>query len=165
MITDPRKLRVRSLVLVLVAALGATGCDPGGPGASGEVSLGPGVEPAGFQTFNIIAAAEAQTPFDPAAPVFPTTLAYESDAAPFPVQDPLAGMTFPSHYQTGQNLGTASQSSWRIFIWLSRSSAESSPSSGEPYGTTPFTVPGCGVAGGFCGVTTGVDVTIDQTVP
>jgi hypothetical protein len=158
--------RLRARFALLLAVLGVTACNPEGPGASGEVSLGSGVEPAGFQFFNIVATpADAQSPFNPAAPSFPSASISAASEAPFPVQDPLAGMTFPSPYKTGQSLGTSSQSNWEIFIWFSKSAGEAAPTSGEPYGVTAFTVSGCGLAGGFCGVTAGVDVTLDQTAP
>lgn len=157
-------------VSLLLTALGIAGAgcipfgDPGGPGASGQVSLGSGVDATAFVAMVVHAVPDdAQRPFDPTAPAFPTSV---GDDALYTQEAP-TGVTFPHPYEVSESIGTTPHEHWRVFVWLSHSqeAAVPAPASGEPFGTQPFSVDGCGSYGDFCGVTSGIDVTLDQTAP
>jgi hypothetical protein len=157
------------LALTLAAlALGLAACDPAGPAASGEIALGKDVDASGFKTLKMRAVVDSGSPFVPLHPVF--TGPASAGAEPFPSSnEDLAGLEFPHAYDLGGGIGTIPEERWRLFAWLSTqdqsTSAEDAPSSGEPYGTTTFSLSSCGAAGDFCGTTTGVNVTLDQKAP
>ncbi len=173
-------ISARSILVLMMAAVG-TGCipfgDPEGPGASGSISLGKGVDASAFKTLKIIAVVDTGVPFDPAHPVFTAPAPDPSSAWPATSED-LNAVTFPHAYLSGDELGTTEVERWRFFAWLSAQDesidtpedgsapvAEPFPRSGEPYGTVTFKVDGCGQYGGFCGATEGVNLTLDQTAP
>jgi hypothetical protein len=166
---NQRIVRLGSALALLFAAFGAGACipfgDPEGPGAAGNISLGAGVVADGFTTLHVAAVPDdSQKAFDPKAPGFPGTLSSD-ESGWAPETEALAGMTFPHAYQSGEGLGTTKHEHWRLFVWLSKSSDETAPTSGEPYGTTTFKVDSCGSYGDYCAVTKGVDITIDKTAP
>jgi hypothetical protein len=141
-------------------AIAITGCDPGGPGASGEVRLGSGVEPSNFKTLELRASPDPDKSFDPAKPDFPASSEWS-----LPGED-LTKITFPHAYELGAGIGTTSHRDWRLFAWLSAGDATDVPKSGEPFGTTLFGIAECGsVIDDYCGVTAEVHVTINQTAP
>ncbi|WP_437806512.1 hypothetical protein [Sorangium sp. So ce1078] len=163
----------RGCVLGLVmSALGATlsGCipfgDPEGPGASGVVSLGEGVSTSGLTTLRVRAIPASGEPFDSDNPRF-TGPALAPEDRWITVNERLDGLTFPHPYQLGMVLGTTDKERWRLFAWLSAADVDSdAPSSGEPYGTITFDVDECGSGfDGYCTVTEGANVTIDQVAP
>ena len=173
-------ISAKTILVLMMAAVG-TGCipfgDPEGPGASGSISLGKGADPSAFKTLKITAIADTGAPFDPAHPVFTAAATAPSETWGTSNED-LTTVTFPHDYLSGEELGTTEVQRWRLFAWLSaqdeaikrpdlgfNDGAEPFPMSGEPYGTTVFEVDDCGSFGGFCSVTKGVNLTLDQTAP
>jgi hypothetical protein len=173
-------ISAKTILVLMMAAVG-TGCipfgDPEGPGASGSISLGKGADPSAFKTLKITAIADTGAPFDPARPVFTAPASAASETWEASNED-LTTVTFPHDYLSGDALGTTEVQRWRLFAWLSaqpepikrpdlgsNEGAEPFPMSGEPYGTTLFEVDGCGSFGGFCSVTKGVNLSLDQTAP
>ena len=170
----------KTILMLMMAAVGS-GCipfgDPGGSGAAGEISLGKGVDPSAFKTLKIVAVVDTGLPFDPAHPVFTGPAPEATFSWPASNED-LKTVTFPHTYLSGEAVGTTDVERWRLFAWLSAqdeavnvpeagftSGAEPFPLSGEPYGTAALAVDGCGSFGGFCGVTQGVNITLDQKAP
>lgn len=141
--------------------------DPEGPGASGVVSLGDGVGTSGLTTLRVRAIPASGEPFDKNDPQFTAALAPEDGW--LTVNERLDGLTFPHPYEVGEAVGTTDKQRWRLFAWLSAADVDvdsDAPSSGEPYGTITFDVDECGSGfGGYCTVTEGVNVTIDQVAP
>ncbi|MFO0757027.1 MAG: hypothetical protein U0359_11080 [Byssovorax sp.] len=153
---------LRSLVLVLVSIAALAGCDPAGPAASGKITLGDGIDPASFQTLELRAAPDFGMAFDPAHPNFVPDKSWLDNGGD------LKDIKFPFDYTIGQPLGTTEQQHWRVIGWLSKGASGTAgalPASGEPFGTQAFDLIKCGIAGGFCATTSGVDFTIDKTAP
>ncbi|WP_155798985.1 hypothetical protein [Sorangium cellulosum] len=163
----------RSVLVLAMAALGGVlaGCpmgDPEGPGARGVVSLGEGVSTSERKTLRVRAVPASDTPFDPDNPQFPGP-DLDGDDRWLTHEVSLDGLSFPQPYEIGAVLGTTDHERWRVFAWLSAEEIDEqsdAPRSGEPYGTTTVDIDSCGLSyGGYCTVTEGVDVTIDQTAP
>ncbi|AUX47613.1 uncharacterized protein SOCE26_091350 [Sorangium cellulosum] len=140
------------------------GCDPEGPGVSGTLHLGEGVTATDFTALHLRAAPDPGVPFDPSAPSFPSA-GGDGDSWFFGDED-LSGVTFPHDFSGGEGVGTTPHERWRLFAWLSTSLDGSAPASGEPYGTTTFTIDSCSAQfGDYCTVTEGVTLTIDTIAP
>lgn len=152
--------RMGLLSLVCLAALG---CDPGGPGAEGTISLAPELDASLYATLELRAFPEPEGEFD------------VLDGAPtsgeiFVQRHDLADIEFPFEYLLGGGVGTTEFKRWRVLAWLSatKSDAElpNGPVAGEWYGTATFAVKECGgMFDGYCGVTGGVNLTIDTELP
>ncbi|WP_437331281.1 hypothetical protein [Sorangium sp. So ce394] len=163
----------KSVLGLAMSALCAwlSGCipfgDPEGPGARGEVSLGEGVSTSGLMTLRVHAVPASDEPFDKDDPRF--TGPDLAEGGWITVNEGLDGLTFPHPYEIGSGVGTTDTKRWRLFAWLSAADVHEdsdAPSSGEPYGTITFDIDDCGASyGGYCTVTEGVDVTIDQVAP
>ncbi len=156
-----------AVALLSLATAGLGGCvpfgDPAGPGASGEISLGAGVETEGFKSLALRATPASDGDFDPTAPSFRD--ADGEGSGWYESRHDLAEATFPFEYSISETLGTTPHQRWRLFAWLSKGVDESRPASGEPYGTVVFEVEDCGSFGDYCGVTRTVDLAIDKTAP
>jgi hypothetical protein len=163
-------LAARALLIAACASLAGLlpGCvpigDPGGPGAKGTVKLGKGVHAEDFMVLRFTAV-PASREFDPKAPDFPHEVDFN-----FGYLHELAEVKFPFSYEYGGGLGTTEHKHWRLFVWLSKADLDGSdeephPLHGAPYGVADFTVHGCGAYGDYCGITGGVDVTLDQVAP
>jgi hypothetical protein len=140
---------IKAVVLVGLAALGS-GCDPGGAGASGLISLGQGVTTEGFTTLRFCATPEPETP--------PTSGFL--DTCEILVNEKVADIKFPHPYELTAGLGPSEHPKWRLVVFLTSDETSVKPASGEPFGLTLFQVGGC-VANEveqFCGVTPGVDI-------
>jgi hypothetical protein len=167
-----RSVHPRGVVIaVALAATFAVGCvpfgDPGGPGASGQISLAKDVKTDGLATLRLRAAPDSTDTFDPKAPVFPGAGGEGSAWSGVDAGYDLATITFPFDYETSDALGTTPNGHWRLYACLSAASADpvTEPSSGEPFGTVTFDLDGCGSYGDYCGVKEGVDLTIDHIAP
>ena len=160
--------RRHSFVVLAFGLLGllAAGCDPGGPGVAGDVSLGASVSPAMFQTLIVRAVPDTGTAFDPAKPVFDVPPP-AGETAWANTSAPLMGLTFPFPYSVGGGVGTTTQEKWRLFAWLSAGTdtAALGPKTGEPFGMTTFSVVSCEQFGDYCQTTEGVNVVIDKVAP
>jgi hypothetical protein len=177
---------------VIASSLALFGCDPGAPGVVGHAVLAQRIDTAKFENLEMRAMAIGDAPdFDVTAPVFPDrvidtnpemtskgtswvgslegggtnegTSFYQGDL-------PVKGATFPVEYVLGgQGIGYTSEEHWRLFMWLSEdaenSHLEKRPASGAPYGVVDFDAAGCGMMGGYCSYTEGVNVLLDQTAP
>ena len=144
---------------VLVIGLALAGCpfgDPPGPGASGQVSLAPGLQTGGFATLELRAYPDRGV--DPAAavPTAPPLLAESLG---------LSGLTFPYAYTLFDALGTTPEAGWRVTAWLATTAGQDVPTHGDLYGSQTFLLRGCGQYGGYCDITTGVDVVISSAMP
>ncbi|MFO0758619.1 MAG: hypothetical protein U0359_19150 [Byssovorax sp.] len=173
---------------LITSSLALLGCDPGAPGAHGEAVLGLPVNAAKFQSLEMRAMI-AEGDFDVNAPVFPdlvvgedAQMIDESGGRSGSIEDgndrgttfyqgsmPVESASFPLEYSVGgQGIGYTSEGRWRLFMWLSEdagSHLEKRPPSGVPYGVTDFDAEGCGLMGGYCGFTPGVNVFLDQIAP
>lgn len=159
-----RRRWLRGLAVVAASmALGmvALGCDPIGPGASGVVRLGEGVTAEGFETLEVR--------------IFPATKKDWTIADGVPAEGELhiqryrlAGLSFPTVYEVSSGVGVSDEQTWRLLVWLSKepiAGAPSKPATGDPWGNRTFELLPCQGFGGYCNVTSGVDVTLDQAVP
>jgi hypothetical protein len=151
-----------SLVLVSALGLGLAGCNPAGPGVAGKISLADGIDPAAFTTLEVRAAPDFGTSFDPAHPNFVPDTDWTGAGGD------LGALHFPLDYELAQIVGKTDQQHWRVLGWLSREpsgTAGGFPKTGEPFGTQAFDLAKCGLTGGFCGTTAGVDLTIEHEAP
>lgn len=142
---------MKVIVVMALAALGS-GCDPGGAGASGVISLGQGVTTDGFTTLRICATPEPEVP--------PTSGFL--DTCEILVNESVADIKFPHPYEITAGLGPSDHEKWRLVIFLTSDESSVKPESGEPFGLTLFSVGGCaaGEIDQYCGMTPGVDVTL-----
>ena len=143
---------IQAIVSMSLFALGS-GCDPGGAGASGVISLGPGVTAEGFTTLRICATPEPEVP----------PMSGFLDTCEILQNEKVADIKFPHPYEISAGLGTSSHAKWRLVIFLTSDETSVKPESNEPFGLTLFSVGGCGagyIEGEYCGVTPGVDVTL-----
>lgn len=149
-----------ALIAVLLAA--AAGCNPEGPGATGDITLGVDVEATGAKTLEIRAVPDDDPAFNPASPRFPTEKSGELWKASAKISD----IKFPYTYEIGETIGTSDQERHRVVAWLSSAGSGDEPASGEMYGTASFALAPCGeVIDDYCGVTYAVDVTIELKAP
>jgi hypothetical protein len=173
----------KSILVFVLAAVssGIVGCipfgDPVGVGVSGDITLSKGVDASAFKTLKVIAIVDTGTPFDPSHPVF-TGPAPEGSVTWNGRNEALKAVTFPFAYESDASVSPTETERWRIFAWLSAqdepikapesgfpNGAEPFPMPGEPYGTAVFAIGSCDRFGGFCGITEGVNLTLDQTAP
>jgi hypothetical protein len=143
------------------------GCDPEGPGASGKISLGPGIDPGAFVTLAIRIFPDRKPDFDPASlppsedleRALDKSLGRNSTAAG--TSSPLE---FPCDYSVGEALGTTPDADWRMVAWLSRQRAPvASIAPGDIFCTTRFKIGDCGLfVGDHCRQTPEVNCTLDQ---
>jgi hypothetical protein len=153
-----------ALVLAVLAI--TTGCDPLGPSAEGVVSLGPGVEPAGATSLELRLVPERSTEFSPGDSVVTGNRCDNGNAfqngisASFAIAD----VTFPFAYDLSCGIGTSDHSHWRVIAFLHKGTQQAAViAPGEWFGTSDFTARGCGIGiDGYCGVTTDVDVVLDD---
>lgn len=147
----------------LLAALFATaGCNPEGPGATGDIVLGAGVEAAGAKTLEIRAAPDDDPAFNSASPRFPS----EKSGELWQASAKISEIKFPYTYEIGETIGTSDKERYRVVAWLSASGGGAEPASGEKYGTASFALAPCGeVVDDYCGVTFEVDITIELEAP
>jgi hypothetical protein len=150
-----KKMGAHFLCLGMVVFISA--CDPEGPGATGNVYLGEGIQSDGYLTLEIR--------------VFPDqndalNLSDPSQGDGFGVSISHDNVTFPYNYRVGETIGSTDFQNWRVVAWLAKTSDNQWIQSGEHYGTTRFEVQKCGGGGGnvddFCGKTEDVDIIIDQ---
>lgn len=160
------------------------------PGVAGKVSLGKDVDPNLYRTLEIRAMA-VNDELDPNDVRFPTETAediYTKGTAGARVysgetrRDPPEGAVFVQidavlgtfswphpYWANGEGgEGYSQYEHWRVFAWLSNfddSQHEVAPPSGSPYGVVDFDLDPCPSGGSFCGVTQGVDVTMDRVAP
>jgi hypothetical protein len=137
-----------------------TGCpipigDPEGPGVSGSVSLGTGVDSGTFQTLALRAFPDSRDTFDPAASLPAITFDWRQD-------DVLAGLVFPYAFQLGEVLGTTTAPDWRIVAWLSHQAQPTAIDKNDVFCTARFRLKGCDEFGGYCGVKRDVTCALDQ---
>ncbi len=145
--------RLLSSLLATVTAAALCACDPAGPGASGTLSLKTGVDPSRFNTLQIRVFPDAAPSFDPAT--LPAKRLLSGRAA-------LSEITFPHRYEVEESIGTTPQRDWRLLAWLSTSTgAPDHPDAGEPWCTVPFVIGECDGFDDYCGVTRGVDCTLE----
>lgn len=146
-------------LFLLLLLSGVFGCDPGGPGASGTISLGAGIDHSKFATLAIRIFPDARADFDPAAP-----LPAASGGGPQARDEPLSALQFPYRYQLGEPLGTTPDRDWRLVAWLSRATGNvPAIAPGDVFCTVRFQIAGCGLfVGGYCGNTDGTDCTLDK---
>jgi hypothetical protein len=140
---------MKGIVLVALVALGS-GCDPGGAGAAGLITLGQGVNPEEFTTLRICATPEPEVP----------PMTGFLDTCEILQNEKVADIKFPHPYEITAGLGPSDHEKWRLVVFLTSDEASVKPESNEPFGLTLFSVGGC-VANEveqFCGVTPGVDV-------
>ena len=142
--------------------MAAGGCipfgDPGGPGATGTISLAAKLDPAAFQTLVVRA-------FPDDGPAFDPTASASSDA--LERSEPLTDIHFPYRYKVAEALGTTDKREWRMVAWLSHGKHfdEQRLEAKDPFCTARFTIDSCGSYGGFCGVSGGVDCTLTPRAP
>ncbi len=148
--------------LALCAALaGVAGCDPTGPGASGVISLGAGIDASGFETLEMYAFAnESQAAFDPSQPIS-GELEHRRET--------LAAIDFPFAYQVGGSVGITTVPTWTFVAWLSHTPA-SEPSNatvapGDVFCAVPFRIRSCSGGSDFCAVTPDVACELAQIAP
>lgn len=158
---------LRSLLALGFVAFGATACfgDPAGPGATGKIQLGQGIVTDNITTMFIqVVPDDAQKPFDPKAPGFPDSANTDVPTWGRQAVD-FATVKFPYTYTVSDALGTTPHKHWRIFVWLSKTSDEVAPTTGEAFGTNTFQIKSCEQYGDFCTVTSDVNVAIDKITP
>jgi len=148
--------RPQWMVLAAISALFVlAGCDPGGPGASGTVSLDPAVDVTGALTLELAAFPDPGDGYDPYTPLPEAGELYRRSLD-------LLDIEFPCDYLIGGGVGTTDSRQWRLLAWLSTAEEPEGLDPGEWFGTTTFTIKKCGsFFGGYCGVRGGVDLTID----
>jgi hypothetical protein len=156
-------LRLTFVPVALVAAMALTGCDPQAPGASGTMTLGPGVDATAFQTLSLRTFANASGTFDPSTPI-PADAYWDTEST--------AAITFPYRYSVGGPVGTSAVGDWQMFAWLSHRTMvdlirATGPDPGDPSCSVAYRVGGCGAGlSGYCGITGGVDcVLVSSPVP
>ncbi len=156
------KLRFGFLLSVISCLVGA--CipfgDPQGPGASGTISLGSGVNTSGLTTLHIFNLVDGgSSTFDP------RTLTITQEFSWNQADIDVSAMGFPYEYDVGEPLGTTSTECWRVVAWLSKSSIASTPESGDVYGTVTYKLDDCGSYGDYCQHTPHIDIKLADTVP
>jgi hypothetical protein len=146
--------------LLSIAAAGAAGCDPEAPGASGTITLAPGVDATAFVTLTLRTFANASGPYDPSQPI---PLDADRD------DRPLTAVTFPFRYDVGGGIGTSKFQSWQMVAWLSRHSLDDLRDAvrfdpGDPFCSVAYRASPCGLGtAGYCGVATGVDCVLQPS--
>ncbi len=138
------------MTLAILSLLAA--CEPPGPGATGTISLAPGVDPAGFAFVHVRVFEEPADGFDVLRPV--------DFSGPWQEMEPLARVSFPWRYTVGPGIGGSQAARWRAVAWLSGDAAASWPGPGDPVGATPFDLRRCGDF--FCDKTPGVDLVLSN---
>ncbi len=160
--SSPSVSSVSSLVLVSTLGAALVGCNPAGPGVAGKISLDDGIDPGAFKTLEVRAAPDFGTSFDAAHPNFVPDDGWTGAGGD------LSTLSFPLDYELSKIVGSTEQQHWRVLGWLSKEppgTAGSLPKTGEPFGTQAFDLSGCGLTGGFCGTTSGIDFTIEHEAP
>jgi len=156
---------MRALFSLFLLAGWVTACDPEGPGARGSISLGKNVDPASYTTLAVAIFPDGKADLDPSAAIDATLPNYLTESLVPATGRPQPAMLFPYQYELGEPLGTTPDQDWRMVAWLSRTAAPTQIVTGDVFCSARFHVRGCGLAGGHCGVTTGVDCTLDQVRP
>lgn len=147
-----------SSMIVVVLALAVTGCDPEGPGARGTISLGAGADVSQAYRLEIRVFPDPEDSFEPGIAIENEELRAESLL--------LGEVEFPFDYEVGHALGTSDHRQWRVVAWVAEGSDPAWIAPGEFFGTTLFDLASCGdYYGGYCQVTGGVDVTIEEQAP
>jgi len=146
---------MRTFLLALPLLLAA--CDPGGPGASGTITLGDATDPDAYTTLILAAYGHAGDTFDPAVledPPSPNDFVLDTLD--------LADIAFPYDYTLSYGVGTSEYADWRIVGWFSTDEDAAAPEATDPLGTATFEIAECGkFFGGYCSVTEGVDFMIE----
>jgi hypothetical protein len=140
-----------------VMAVAMAGCDPAGPGASGQVAAGAMLDTAPFKRLVIAVFPDPANKLDLDA--LPATRLTSVDS--FPTQ-------LPHRYYLSEAVGTTDTKDWRVVAWLAkRSDGElTGVEPGDAFCTARFAIEGCGLFfGGYCGVTENINCTIDQVAP
>lgn len=154
----------RTVVIVAAAAAWTailTACDPIGPGASGQATLGESVSRDGFSSLEVR--------------IFPTRNqawtvkdGVPEDRSVHLQRYPLSSVQFPFTYEVSSGVGVSDDQEWRALLWLSKTPVVDGPPqpvTGDVYGTGTFELLPCTGFSGFCNVTSGVDVRLDAVVP
>ncbi len=144
--------------LALASSLALFGCDPGGPGATGTISLAPDITTDGFSTLEIRGTPDDGKPID-----FVNPPAADPD---WSLSLPLDEFGLPFTYDIGPSIGSTPSEKWRMLAWLSVSGGGDGPKSGEPFGMTAFGLQSCGlILDDYCGKVPEVNFTIDKFAP
>jgi hypothetical protein len=107
------------------------------------------------------ALADSGGTFDPATVSEPT----EEEKGWGEGSEQLSSITFPHSYELATGVGTTPQQRWRILAWLSTDPEIAPLASGDPFGTAVLTIEPCDQYGDYCGVTEGVNVTVEAVAP
>jgi len=161
------KLTLPAALAFAVLAI-ATGCDPLGPSAQGVVSLGPGVELAGATSLELRLVPARLSELSPGESVATDNRCDNGNAPHSGMSDSFAigDVRFPFAYELSCGIGTSDSSHWRVIAVLHKGTqALDLIPPGEWFGTSNFTVGGCGLGiDGYCGMISGVDVVIDDMI-
>src|SRR5262245_53626070 len=151
-------------VALSAAMAGLAACDPQGPGASGVIGLGAGVDACGFETLEIYAFAnESEAAFDPARPITEVSREVEH------WRGTSCELGYPLSYKVGGDIGSSDVPTWMLVAWLSHtpwsepSNATVAP--GDVFCAVPFRLQVCGSYGGFCAVTPDVACVLSEVAP
>jgi len=149
---------VSPFVLLVLVTPGVAGCSYLGPGSSGVISLGPGLDASGYQTLALRAFDNRRGSYDPTGPV----------PAGYAINQPLAPLTLPWPYRIGGAINEHSDySDWMFVAWLSHRTAEDlesadvdMPDPGDLFCVVPFVLPEDGK-----GIASHVDCVLAEVVP
>ena len=149
--------RLSPFVMLALVAPALAGCSFIGPGSSGVISVGSGLDASGFQALAMRAFANPSRTFDPSRTV----------PAGYSINQPLAALTLPYPYRIGGTLNESSDfSDWMFVAWLSHRTAEEldlgeddRPEPGDLFCAVPFRLPD-----GSHGVAPNVNCVLEQVV-
>ncbi len=138
------------------------GCDPMDVSSAGTITIDGSIDTVEFHSLCVVTMAE--TAFDP------DVLYNEQTVTTSELKVSLAEISFPYDYETDSSIGVSESKPFRAVAWLDRASADTAFSdltldADEPYGVAEFSSLKCGgwsADEDRCGLTTGVDIVIDQ---
>jgi hypothetical protein len=150
--------RLSPFVMLALAAPALAGCSYYGPGSSGVISLGPGLDLSGYQTLALRAFDNRRGSFDPSGPV----------PAGYAINQPLAPLTLPWPYRIGGAVNEQSDyADWMFVAWLSHRTAEELDGAdvdmldpGDLFCVVPFRLPD-----DTHGIASHVDCVLAEVVP
>jgi hypothetical protein len=147
-------------IVSMCISLGFLACDPAGPAASGTVALGSAIDATKFQWLEVRAFPDKGGEFDPKG-------ALVTPSPPWRTGDSVTTVQFPFAYRVGEALGTTPSPDWRLVAWLSRRTSNvDSIDKGDVFCTSTFSIGACGSQfGDYCGVSSGVNCTLDAIAP
>ncbi len=144
--------------LLLCFAIFTTGCDPAGPGATGKITSAITPRPE-VSTLEVRACPSS---------AFSGTSCDGGVTGTFSVDGGL-----PVDYLVEQTIGITKEKDWNVVAWSPSSPPARNaqgPVAGDLFGTATFTVASCNRDSvfnkpTFCGVTSGVDIVLDRSLP